>query len=761
MENDAVSRVPELVEKLIKHHLPPGKAGQYQNYFLRLLSSRLNASTRDEGAIRDLIQRRLKPKAAEHFLGLFSRFQRNRAITKKAAVLHLLSKIQEVPSASIPGAPLELVAPRPAPVPEPLVTEALPTKPASLSPLDIDLLRDVLFTFQGVEGKYVSFSTLEDAYTIEPKISVSPSVKKMVYELSELGWLYRKITNFIAYNIDQLSLASQGLCFSLQNELTEYYRLVALLEQQIAQAENLNLRKLYLWCQEPLERMRWLAIIADSVEGLKGGALISAIHSYCRIGNSSVRTLVTRILDEVSECLLQMIKSWMLEGELNDPHQEFFVAVNQAVTDDRLWHEKYKLNAAMVPAFFDESLANTILLTGKSLNFLRKCCSEEEWAAEAPLALPRIHELAELKRWVSSAAEVTNAQVMRVLFSKYRFKEHCNSIKKYLLLAQGDFHHSLMELLVTPLNERARKIYKHNIVSMLESAIRASNARFDDLEFLNRIDVKLLEASENEVGWDVFTLEYILSSPLSTIITEEAMICYIRLFKFLWQIKRVHFYINSFQDTRTLLTLETMQDVRRHLHSCQLVRYEILHFINNITNYLMFEVIEGSWNEFMLSLEKVRDLDELIRTHQQYVEALIKKAFLSHETEKLHQQLLKLVDLASRFSKDQETLINSAKDEFGRRKRLQSQQEHLRDDETNAFPQISSESIYDIKEIADKFLEGVQKFRDELAGTDKTHLKALSFRLDFNEYYTRYENMKAVELDPSIIHRDIGDPRSW
>lgn len=89
----------------------------------------------------------------------------------------------------------------------------------------------------------------------------------------------------------------------------------------------------------------------------------------------------------------------------------------------------------MVPAFFDEDLASTILLTGKSINFLRKCCEEEEWAAEAPLELPLIHDLPELRNWVNSAAEVTNAQVMRVMFSKYRFKDHCNCIKKYLLLA--------------------------------------------------------------------------------------------------------------------------------------------------------------------------------------------------------------------------------------------------------------------------------------------------------------------------------------
>jgi hypothetical protein len=55
----------------------------------------------------------------------------------------------------------------------------------------------------------------------------------------------------------------------VQAELTEYYRLLAILDSQRTKfgsddsANYLNLRKLYLWIQEPLERMKWLAVITD------------------------------------------------------------------------------------------------------------------------------------------------------------------------------------------------------------------------------------------------------------------------------------------------------------------------------------------------------------------------------------------------------------------------------------------------------------------------------------------------------------------
>lgn len=80
-----------------------------------------------------------------------------------------------------------------------------------------------------------------------------------------------------------------------------------------------------------------------------------------------------------------------------------------------------------------------------------------------------------------------------------------------------------MEQLQLELNENATKIYKHNLVSVLELAIRISNAQYDDGEILGRLDVRLLEASSGDTGWDVFTLDYRVEPPLNTIFTGNVM----------------------------------------------------------------------------------------------------------------------------------------------------------------------------------------------------------------------------------------------
>jgi len=77
-----------------------------------------------------------------------------------------------------------------------------------------------------------------------------------------------------------------------------------------------------------------------------------------------------------------MIKDWMLDGEINDPYCEFFIEQNPLVTDDKLWTDKYKLNYIMIPSFFSNTLAKQILQTGKSVNFIRKCCQLQGWTLQ-------------------------------------------------------------------------------------------------------------------------------------------------------------------------------------------------------------------------------------------------------------------------------------------------------------------------------------------------------------------------------------------
>ncbi len=63
----------------------------------------------------------------------------------------------------------------------------------------------------------------------------------------------------------------------------------------------------------------------------------------------------------------------------------------------------------------------------------------------------------------------------------------------------------------------ASSLYLHNLTGTLETAVRATNAQFEAADILNRLDVRMLDLSPGDQGWDVFSLHYHVTGPISTV----------------------------------------------------------------------------------------------------------------------------------------------------------------------------------------------------------------------------------------------------
>ena len=61
--------------------------------------------------------------------------------------------------------------------------------------------------------------------------------RDLVVSLCELGWLFRRVASRVNRPLtpgaDQGGLVEQAFCASFQAELTDYYRLIAVLEAQV------------------------------------------------------------------------------------------------------------------------------------------------------------------------------------------------------------------------------------------------------------------------------------------------------------------------------------------------------------------------------------------------------------------------------------------------------------------------------------------------------------------------------------------------
>ena len=377
--------------------------------------------------------------------------------------------------------------------------------------------------------------------------------------------------------------------------------------------------------------------------------MISMVHSFSTsYGDPFISAFAERILSHLTKPFYDMLRHWIYDGELSDPYHEFFVIEQEEQTsgerdvDPRrppatsVWEDKYKLDDSTVPSIITEELAKKVFLIGKSLNFIRYGCGDSAWveaySQDASREL-RYGDTATLETSIDEAYKTTMARLINLMDNKFKLFDHLNALKKYLLLGQGDFIALLMESLSSNLDRPAGSQYRHTLTAQLEHAIRGSNAQYDSPDVLRRLDARLLELSHGEIGWDVFTLEYKVDAPVDVVITPWANKQYLVVFNFLWRIKRVEFALGS--TWRRCMTgargVLAVVDVRlgKDWKVARACVAEMIHFINQLQYYILFEVIEASWDQLQAAIAKPDcTLDDLITAHTKYLQAITHKGLL-------------------------------------------------------------------------------------------------------------------------------------
>lgn len=116
--------------------------------------------------------------------------------------------------------------------------------------------------------------------------------------------------------------------------------------------ETLSLIKVMSWLSEPSYRLKVLHNILKSCKNLKGGCLLSALYVQIHHGDSVVRNMSKKLLTAASIPLQSMLSKWLLDGEIEDPYEEFFVGEIKEIHPDQLWHDKYRTMNERLPCFF-------------------------------------------------------------------------------------------------------------------------------------------------------------------------------------------------------------------------------------------------------------------------------------------------------------------------------------------------------------------------------------------------------------------------
>ncbi|KAF2797957.1 hypothetical protein K505DRAFT_297334 [Melanomma pulvis-pyrius CBS 109.77] len=569
---------------------------------------------------------------------------------------------------------------------------------ASMGPSEPSLLRDLPFTLQGLSSKNLTFPS---SAALKLPATLPVPLISLLHTLAEPSLLYRGLSEFVEST--EGGLVGQSFRSALGKELRSYLGLVATLEGQIRRAlaqldetqshngigkAGVTLKRCVIWTREATMGLRLMSLMVEESKGKKGGQLISLIHSFSLShGDPYVGAFAERLLSHVTRPFYDMLRQWIYDGELADPFGEFFVSeqseeeISEASGKEgkggatSVWEDKYKLNEKMIPTIITEEFANKVFLIGKTLNFIRYGCGDAAWvdtySKEASKEL-QYGDTANLEQSIGDAYKTTMARLIDLMANKFKLFEHLQALKKYLLLGAGDFIAVLMESLSSNLDRPANTQYRHTLTAQLEHAVRNSNAQFDSPDVLRRLDSRMLELSHGEIGWDVFTLEYKIDAPVDVIVTPFGSKQYLKVFNFLWRVKRVEFALGS--TWRRCMTgargvLGTVSDkVGADWKKARCAVAEMIHLVNQLQYYILFEVIESSWNELQEALNKPEStLDDLIQAHALYLTSITRKGLLGSQSTDFTGQLHELLKNMLAYKDAVDGLYSFSVAEFTRR----------------------------------------------------------------------------------------------
>lgn len=645
-----------------------------------------------------------------------------------------------------------------------------------IDPPETVILRDLPFTLQGLSSTTLPFSK-QDTIKLPPTLPL-PLIS-ILHTLAEPSLLYRELDAF--GKTPAQGLLGQSLRSAISSELRSYLSLIATLEAQIRRAlssldesaprsgignAGVTLKRCVVWTREATMGLRLMSLIAEESKSKKGGKLISLIHSFSSShGDPVVAAFAERLLGSFTRPFYDILRHWIYDGELLDPYLEFFVR-EQAPSDDaskkkgagNVWEDKYELDRDMIPSIMTQDFAQKVFLIGKSLNFIRHSCGDSLWVEDYSKAASkelRYGDTATLEAWIDEAYKTTMKRLMDLMANKFHLFDHLQALKNYILLGQGDFIALLMESLAANLDRPAGAQYRHTLTARLEHAIRGSNAQYDSPEVLRRLDARMLQLSHGDIGWDCFTLEYKIDAPVDVVVTEWGNRQYLKVFNFLWRIKRVEFALLSTWRKCMTGSRGVLQNsdptVAQTWKSTRGVLAEMIHFVGQLQYYILFEVIESSWGELQKRIQKEDcTLDDLIKAHGRYLDDITHKGLLgakrrqhgADEDDRASYlaQLSDILRFMLNYRDSVDGLYSWSVSDFTRRQEAdaRSSMRHDADDHGGAGGVVSSEFpvLQDrLRQLGASFRTRMQILLGDLAYQPDVDMRFLGVAMNFNDVY--------------------------
>ncbi|XP_026569854.1 gamma-tubulin complex component 6 isoform X2 [Pseudonaja textilis] len=236
-----------------------------------------------------------------------------------------------------------------------------------------------------------------------------------------------------------------------------------------------------------------------------------------------------------------------------------------------------------------------------------------------------------------SHVSLVNKAIVDYYFVELNVEKHFEALRHFLLMEDGEFAQSLSDLLFEKLGtgqtpgELLNPLVLNSILNKaLQYSLHGDSHLASNLSFA----LKYLPDMFKPNAPDALTcldLRYKVDWPLNIVITENCMNKYNKIFSFLLQLKHMVWTLKDvwFHLKRTALVKHASNSVQ--FRQLQLYKHEMQHFVKVIQGYIANQILHVTWCEFGNKLSSVGNLEEIYRTHAEYLNKAIFRGLLTEK----------------------------------------------------------------------------------------------------------------------------------
>ncbi|KAH9698232.1 gamma-tubulin complex component 2 [Citrus sinensis] len=526
------------------------------------------------------------------------------------------------------------------------------------------VIDDLLSALVGIEGRYISIKrrvnhvhgndTYDSTVTFQVDASMDLALQEMAKRIFPLCESFVLTGQFVESRSQfKNGLVNHAFAASLRALLLDYEAMVAQLEHQF-RLGRLSIQGLWFYCQPMLGSMQAVSAVIHkaSANNFTGSAVLNLLQSQAKAmaGDNTVRSLLEKMTQCASNAYLGILERWVYEGVIDDPYGEFFIAedkslLKESLTQDydaKYWRQRYSLKDG-IPSFL-ANIAGKILTTGKYLNVMRECGHSAQVPTSENSKLLSFGSNHHYLECVKVAYEFASGELLNLIKERYDLMGKLRSIKRYLLLDQGDFLVHFMDIAREELMKQLDEITVEKLQSLLDIALRSTAAAADPchedltcsverssllkrMATLKGVEIKTssdsvdLEQPVSITGLETFSLSYKVQWPLSIVISRKALTKYQMVFRLLFHCKHVE----------------------RQLCGA----------------WQVHQVLEPNWHVMHNRLQTAKSIDEVIQHHDFFLDKCLRECLL-HLPDLLKVERLK--SLCLQYAAATQWLISSSTD---------------------------------------------------------------------------------------------------